>query len=59
MSSNCGHKLNHGILLTGYGNLNGKDYWKCKNSWGADWGSKGYILLAKGADGPGQCGILM
>ncbi len=33
--------------------------WKAKNSWGQSWGSQGYILLAKGADGPGQCGILM
>jgi len=55
----CGHKLDHGILLTGYGTLNGVQYWKAKNSWGGSWGSSGYILLAKGEDGPGQCGILM
>ena len=59
MGSKCGHDLDHGIVLTGYGNLSGKDYWKCKNSWGANWGMNGYILLARGEDGPGQCGILM
>jgi cathepsin L len=45
--------------LTGYGNLDGADFWKARNSWGSTWGMNGYILIAKGADGPGQCGILM
>jgi len=58
-SGNCGTNLDHGILLVGYGNNGSRDYWKAKNSWGATWGASGYILLAKGADGPGQCGILM
>ena len=58
-NAKCGTDLDHGILLTGYGSLDGKDYWNCKNSWGADWGMKGYILLARGEDGPGQCGVLM
>jgi len=58
-SGTCGHKLDHGIVLTGYGALNGVAYWKARNSWGSSWGMSGYMLLAKGADGPGQCGILM
>jgi C1A family cysteine protease len=58
-SGKCGTSLDHGILLVGYGTQNGTPYWKAKNSWGSSWGANGYILLAKGADGPGQCGILM
>lgn len=57
----CGTDLDHGILLTGYGtSSDGKDYWKCKNSWGQDWGNHGYIYIVKtDEDGPGHCGILM
>ena len=56
----CGLDLDHGITLTGYGTLDSKDYWECKNSWGNDWGMKGYILIERTAeDGPGMCGIMM
>lgn len=59
-SAKCGTDLDHGILLTGYGNLDGKDYWKCKNSWGSNWGMNGYILMARSnSDGDGKCGILL
>ncbi len=53
--------MDHGIVLTGYGLLNGTAYWKCKNSWGNTWGMEGYILLGRddSKDGPGQCGILI
>lgn len=48
--SSCGTALNHGVLATGYT----ADYWTIKNSWGASWGEKGFMRLAKG----NTCGIL-
>ena len=61
-SGSCGTKLDHGVLVVGYGSEGGSDYYLVKNSWGTTWGDKGYIKLGRGSEfnnGAGQCGMLM
>jgi len=47
--------LNHGVLVVGYGALNGVQYWLIKNSWGTGWGINGYMYLARNANN--MCGV--
>lgn len=62
MSGSCGSKVDHGVLVVGYGTTSdGQDFWKVKNSWGSTWGENGYIRFARNSTangGAGQCGIL-
>jgi len=46
--------LNHAPVVVGYGTENGIDYWKVKNSWGADWGDNGYVKVKRNEN---MCGI--
>lgn len=57
----CGTELDHGVLVAGYGeDPIGGAYYIVKNSWGGDWGEKGYIRLKAGVKAKeGLCGIAM
>jgi len=55
-SKSCGTQLDHAIVAVGYGTEKGQDYWIVRNSWGASWGDKGYIMIAS-SSGAGICGI--
>jgi len=38
----------HAIVAVGWGEVNGEKFWVVRNSWGADWGEKGYTLIRRG-----------
>ena len=54
---------NHQVLAVGWGTQNGKKYWLVKNSWGTNWGEKGYFKIERGSNiqntngKTGMCGI--
>nr|KYP67744.1 Vignain [Cajanus cajan] len=55
----CGIDTNHRITLVGYGKAgDGTKYWLVKNSWGTEWGEKGYIRMKRDIRAKeGLCGI--
>jgi len=46
-------KVDHSVVLVGYGEENGIKYWKLQNSWGKDWGEDGFFRMVRGKDHTG------
>ncbi|XP_075885330.1 cathepsin S, ortholog2, tandem duplicate 1 [Nelusetta ayraudi] len=54
---NCSQRVNHAVLAVGYGTEGKLDYWLIKNSWGTQFGERGYVRMARNRND--QCGIAM
>jgi|688.fasta_scaffold761332_1 C1A family cysteine protease len=59
--SNLRWTVNHGVVLVGYGQVEGeklkghcKEYWIVRNSWGPNWGEKGFFKLCMDGAGEGK-----
>jgi len=46
--STCGTSIDHCVQIVGYGQSNGKSYWKVRNSWGTSWGEDGFLRIEIG-----------
>ncbi|CEG37801.1 cysteine protease family [Plasmopara halstedii] len=55
LCGNAPDALDHGVAVAGYGVYKKKEHWLVKNSWGALWGMKGYIMMSRNKNN--QCGI--
>ena len=42
------------VAVVGYGTEGGTNYWTMKNSWGAEWGERGFFRLERGVS---MCGV--
>jgi len=43
--------INHAVTLVGYGEEQGRKFWQIQNSWGPDWGEKGFLKLLRHKQG--------
>ena len=47
-------KIGHSVLIYGYGVTgDGKKFWRMQNSWGEEWGQKGFGKIVRGIDAMG------
>ena len=43
-------KVDHSVLCYGWGEENGQKYWLLMNSWGTEWGERGFFRVKRGND---------
>jgi len=46
-NAGCGTKVDHGVVVVGYGTQGSTPYWIVRNSWNSGWGEKGYIRMVR------------
>ncbi|KAK3431577.1 zingipain-2 isoform X1 [Eucalyptus grandis] len=57
-NGDCGEKLNHAVVVVGYGTSEEGKFWKIRNSWGESWGEDGYMRIQRGGESSyGLCGL--
>jgi len=64
ITEGCGDELGHCVNLVGTGidEKTGQKYWRVRNSWGPNWGDKGYVRVLREDEkdpSPGVCGVNM
>jgi len=47
--------LRHAVVIIGFGEEQGRKYWKVKNSWGENWGDSGFFKISR--TGSAHCGL--
>ena len=47
----------HSVIIVGYGEENGTEFWIVKNSWGEEWGEYGFARIQIIDDPIGVCGV--
>jgi len=43
-------KVDHSIVIVGWGEEDNKKYWICMNTWGPTWGEHGFFRIKRGTD---------